>query len=664
MKATTDDASTIPEKPKLRGTNWFTTWLYSGQDVASQAQERAAQQEPWYVVMWLTGVDYFSSLAYQAGIALIAAGMLAPIATAVLVIVTLCCAVPVYREVARRSYAGLGSIAMLEHLLPGWWSKLFVIVLLGFAGTDFVITMTLSAADSARHAVENPLLKPYLGHAHLAITIGMLVLLAVVFLRGFGEAIKLAVGVAVPYIFLNAIVIVRCFYEVARQPNVLHHWRAALMGNTGNGGWVSVAVAAGIVFPQLALGLSGFETGVAVMPLIKGDKDDAKSKDGVPHGRIRNTGKLLLTAALLMSALLLTSSFVTAMLIPESAFREGGPASGRALAYLAHLYLGNAFGSAYDVSTILILWFAGASAMAGLLNLIPRYLPRFGMAPQWVALVRPLVIVLFVIDLVVTLVFRASVNHQAGAYATGVLVLIFSASIAACLSLWQEAREAGGINRVLWKALYCGICAVVFAYTLAFNVKERPDGIIIASIFIVLLMVSSVASRYQRSTELRVQNCDFADDQTRHIWQQLRETHVNLVAISTLDTAYRAALRKQISQHYKLKGPLTFVHVTLLDDRSDFFEQLHVKAAPENGDFLVTVSGANVIANTVAYVSVALCADNVLLKLSQKGTPLTLALRYFLFGTGETGMMVYEILTKYWKKRPEGERPLLFLMAG
>jgi hypothetical protein len=165
-------------------------WLHTGGRMDGDSQHRDVH--PWYRVLWLTGVDYFSTLGYQPGIALLAAGALAPVATAFLIVLTLAGAVPVYAQVARRSFAGQGSIALLENLLPGWKGKLLVLVLLGFAATDFVITMTLSSADAAQHAVENPYLHHYLEGARLPLTLGLLALLAIVFLKGFTEAIGVA----------------------------------------------------------------------------------------------------------------------------------------------------------------------------------------------------------------------------------------------------------------------------------------------------------------------------------------------------------------------------------------------------------------------------------------------------------------------------------------
>src|SRR6186713_244664 len=201
--------STSP--PRSRAARWF----FKG---GSLEEEEHHETHPWYKVLWLTGVDYFSTLGYQPGIALLAAGALSPLATLLLVGVTLLGALPVYAQVARRSYAGQGSIAMLENLLEGWKSKLFVLILLGFAATDFVITMTLSAADAAQHAIENPFLHPYLGDHRLLFTLGLLGLLAAVFLKGFTEAIGLAFAVAVPYLLLNLVVLVRGLIEISQHP--------------------------------------------------------------------------------------------------------------------------------------------------------------------------------------------------------------------------------------------------------------------------------------------------------------------------------------------------------------------------------------------------------------------------------------------------------------
>src|SRR5689334_2413248 len=244
-------------------------------------------QSFWLWVMCLTGVDYFSTLGYQPSIAFRNAAALAPFATVVLVLVTLLGALPLYRYVARRSFSGQASLGMLARLLSGWPGKIAVLVLLGFAATDFIITKTLSAADAAEHLIHNPFWPWHSAsqsvedRQRLVVTLGMLVLLAATFLRGFREVIGLAAVIVGTFLALNAIVVACGLEYLAAHPDRLAAWADRVRTGgwyladaplRGSGGGTLLLVSL-LLFPKLALGLSGFETGVAVMPLIRGDRD-------------------------------------------------------------------------------------------------------------------------------------------------------------------------------------------------------------------------------------------------------------------------------------------------------------------------------------------------------------------------------------------------------
>jgi hypothetical protein len=623
----------------------FKDWFFAG---IKPGDTQVHHQDDWWRVMCLTGVDYFSTLGYQPGIAFLAAGALSPLATFILVIVTLFGALPTYGIVAKESPNGQGSVAMLEKMLPGWTGKTLVLALLGFAATAFIITITLSAADATAHIVENHIMPESLRNHRIEVTFVLIALLGGLFMKGFQEAIDLSCYIVWIYLGLSAIILATGIYQLISHPQLLAGWTSQLFRQYDSP--VTMLGISMLMFPKLALGLSGFETGVAVMPLVKGYPSDTAE---APLGRIENARKLLITAGIIMSVFLIISSIVTTVLIPAPLFLEGGEANGRALAYLAHTYLGDNFGTVYDISTIFILWFAGASAIAGLLSLVPKYLPRYGMAPSWAGAVRPLVLFFTAVAFGVTLLFKASVDEQAGAYATGVLVLITSAAIAATISVWRSTPKLRP---------YYVFVSFVFIYTCFANMSERPEGLQIALFFIACVLIASVLSRAIRSTELRIEKIH-VDEQALTFVNQSLTSHMGEIRLLAHRHGMKNFKEKESRSRLvhgvrEVEGNFIFLEVEL-SDTSEFAEELlEVKGYEENG-YKIFRCSSPAIPNAIA--AILLDIRDRTKKIPHvyfgwaEGHPIAHTVKYIFLGEGETATLTREILRSaepYEERRP------------
>ncbi|MDR6907161.1 amino acid transporter [Agromyces sp. 3263] len=643
----------VPGPDAHRPENRFTRWFleHTVQPAGPEVEESSVEQHSWWKVMCLTGVDYFSTLSYLPAIAIVAAGAVSPIATLLIVALTLLGMLPMYRQVAKESPHGQGSVAMLERLLPFWRGKIVVLVLLGFVATSWIITITLSSADATVHLIENPLVPEALSGQAVAITIVFLLVLGGVFLLGFTEAVNVAIPLVAVFLGLNAVVIATGLVEIIDHPATITDWWAAL--TRGGGGFTDVIVPAVLAFPLLVLGLSGFETGVSMMPLVA-------SRGTTPEerlaSRIRNTKKLLTAAAVIMSVFLITSSLVTTLLIPADQFEPGGQANGRALAYLAHEFFGDAFGTAYDISSILILWFAGASAMAGLINIVPRYLPTYGMAPDWSRAVRPVVVVYTGISIAITVAFQADVDAQAGAYATGILAMMVSASVAVLISALRRRRAPA--------ILGFAVLTVVLGYALVDNIIEKPDGLAISAMFILGIVVVSIVSRVTRTTEIRADRIEFDETARRFIQDSLMHDG-RLSVIANRPGVGDAAEYEQKERAQRRLNPVPgradvlFLEIHVVDP-SEFREVLHVRGVDVDGHRVLRADSP-AAPNAIAAILVAMRDASGVLPHAyfewSEGNPLVHMVRYILLGRGDTAPVVREILREV--EKDPAERPTI-----
>ena len=615
-------------------------WLLANQVApAGPEAEEGHRPNAWWKVMCLTGVDYFSTLSYLPGIAALAAGALSPLATLLIVALTLLGMLPMYRRVAQESPHGQGSVAMLEKLLPFWRGKFFVLLLLGFVATSWIITITLSGADATVHLLENPLIPEALKGGAVIITVVLLLILGGVFLLGFNEAVGVAIPLVAIYLLLNAAVVVAGFMHLAADPSLVTGWMDRLLASTGGGpaGLIGPAV---VAFPLLVLGLSGFETGVSMMPLIKAT---GTTPEELMASRVKNTRKLLTTAAAVMSVYLMSTSFLTTVLIPAKEFQDGGQANGRALAFLAHDLFGPGFGTVYDISSALILWFAGASAMAGLINIVPRYLPAYGMAPEWGRAVRPVVIVYTVLSIGITVAFKADVNAQAGAYATGILVMMVSGAVAVTVSAIRRRSRTGAVG--------FSVLTLILLYALGANVIEKPDGIAISAFFIAGIIVVSLVSRVSRTTELRVDTIEFDEAARQFITDSIAfdgELHIIANKKQAGDKAEYADKEFEQRGLNPVPGPADVIFLEVeISDPSAFSHTLQVEGV-EVEDYRVLRVKSPAVPNAIAGVLLAM-RDSTNTNPQcyfqwSEGSPVGHLMRYLFLGQGDTPPLVREIL--------------------
>lgn len=649
---------------------------------------RAGYRGHWLAVLGLVGLDYFSTLAYQPSIAVEAAGLLAPLATAAVVLLTLLGALPVYFYIAGNAPPGQGSAALIEKHITGWHGKTLVLILLGFAATNFVFTRTLSTADAAVHVVQNPapgwqatldawgqggaqaanwLDDPVWKKAcafwdrQLVTTLLLLALNLTLWpLIWFGftkRLVQASVAVVAAFLALTAVILGSGLLYAARHPELAETWWAAVRaGNwgitrpswAGTDAWSLVKMSLWLL-PKVALGLSGFELSLVVMPLVRGGHG----------GQVANTRKLLVVSAAIMAVLLLGSALVTTLFTAPTALLPTA-AHDRALAYLAHggalgstpaadvnPLFGMTFGTIYDIVTVIVLGLAGSIGALSVRTLLPQFLLRFGMEMRWAYSIGFIYYLFALINLGVTIVFRASVDAQRSAYAVSVLALLAVGAFAVALDL----RRRGGWGFTL-ASIPFALATGVFVLMGLGIVYYHPSSLLIAGLFIVTIVGTSILSRWRRATEFRFDGFEIATDEEQRLWDHVRHLPQSVVVAHRPDSPIpRAEKGAKIRKRHRIADtvPLIFLEIEL-HDPSDFVQRPVLHLRQEGGDYYMRVTRAVSVAHVIVAVG---------LEFSKVGEPpeihfgwaddhpLAATVKFLLFGQGNIPYLVNDLLRRH-----------------
>lgn len=620
----------------------------TGTEVHRSHAGTSQQRSFWLWVMCLLGVDYFSTLGYQPSLTYELAGPLGPLATLAVVLMTLLIILPLYMYMARNSPHGLGSIGMLERLVNGWRGKSLILIVLGFTATDFVMLRSISLSDAAEHFRYNNYISAGRPFYHLATMLQSfctkhlgawthnyvreqvlvsVLLGAVSFFfwywlrRGFGRrVVRLAVLLVTPYLVVNGIVIGWGLWYLRQHPDLVARWwelaqqqvQSSSEHSWLGGSWLAMVLLSVALVPQLALGFSGFELSMILMPQIRGRVDDEEQQ---PQGRIRRTWLMLALAALVMSLYLLGSVTVVTILVPGGQFKPPGEAGHRALAYLAHGGLlangqyghavnplfGPVFGTLYDLSSILILCFAGSSVMTALGMLLPRILLKFGMEFEWSHRWRVLFTMFALVNMCVTVFFRADVDDQRGAYATGVLALLLTTSMVA-LRNWNKRRTGAAWWRPT--AWHFGAASMLFAVLWVMVVLLTPSGLWISCCFIGVILCTSIVSRAMRTGENRTTGFDFVDEHSRFLWESLRSADFPILVPHRPGLFSRSERGQKIRDDHRLDPGTEIVFLEVeVDDPSNFYQRLLIEVVPEETNFVIRVSRCVSIPHAIAAIA-------------------------------------------------------------